>query len=72
MKPGRGEAANAELVDVMNGLLAQTRARYPDTPGEGSWWMPAHLGGSAPTPQRAAELDEEEKLERARRRAIQS
>lgn len=72
MRPGRGDEANAELVDVMNGLLDQTRARYPDAPGDDPrehWWVPAHLGGTAPTPERAAELDAEEKLERARKRA---
>lgn len=35
----------------------------------GSWWLPASRGGSAPTPERAAELDEEEKAARAARRA---
>ncbi|MFN2496405.1 MAG: lysophospholipid acyltransferase family protein [Pseudonocardiaceae bacterium] len=68
MKPGRGAAATTELVEVMNELLDKTRARYPDAPGDDPWWMPAHLGGTAPTPERAAELDAEEQRERARRR----
>ncbi|MGH3870388.1 MAG: lysophospholipid acyltransferase family protein [Pseudonocardiaceae bacterium] len=55
--PGRGAAADAALVDVMNDLLDATRARYPEAPGSDPWWVPAHLGGTAPTPQRAAELD---------------
>jgi 1-acyl-sn-glycerol-3-phosphate acyltransferase len=65
---GRGPAADAELVEVMNALLDATRARYPEVPGTGAWWMPAHLGGTAPTPQRAAELDAQEQWERAQRR----
>ncbi|MGH3904326.1 MAG: lysophospholipid acyltransferase family protein [Pseudonocardiaceae bacterium] len=68
LQPGRGAAADAALVEVMNGLLDETRARYPDAPGADPWWVPAHLGGSAPTPEQAAELDAEEQRERARKR----
>ena len=57
LRPERGPAADAALVEVMNGLLDETRARYPDGPGDDPWWVPAHLGGTAPTPERAAELD---------------
>jgi 1-acyl-sn-glycerol-3-phosphate acyltransferase len=57
LRPERGPAADAALVEVMNGLLDATRARYPDGPGDDPWWVPAHLGGTAPTPERAAELD---------------
>jgi 1-acyl-sn-glycerol-3-phosphate acyltransferase len=65
---GRGAQADIALVEAMNGLLDQTRARYPDPPGDDPWWVPAHLGGSAPTPEQAAALDADEKLERDRRR----
>ncbi|MDQ3765023.1 MAG: 1-acyl-sn-glycerol-3-phosphate acyltransferase [Actinomycetota bacterium] len=68
LAPGRGPAADTALVDVMNGLLDATRARYPEAPGNDPWWVPAHLGGTAPTPERAAELDAQEQLERAQRR----
>lgn len=68
LQPGRGAAADGALVEVMNALLDETRARYPDAPGDDPWWVPAHLGGSAPTPERAAELDAEEQRERARKR----
>ncbi|MGH4013992.1 MAG: lysophospholipid acyltransferase family protein [Pseudonocardiaceae bacterium] len=64
---GRGKQADNALVEVMNGLLDQTRRRYPEMPGDDSWWVPTHLGGSAPTPERAAQLDAEDKLERDRR-----
>ena len=64
---GRGPAADAELVKVMDGLLDETRARYPEAPDNDPWWVPAHLGGTAPTPERAAELDAREQLERSQR-----
>jgi 1-acyl-sn-glycerol-3-phosphate acyltransferase len=67
LQPGRGPAADAELVEVMGGLLDETRARYPEAPGDDPWWVPAHLGGAAPTPERAAELDAREQLERSLR-----
>ncbi len=67
--PGRGAAADTALIDVMNDLLDETRVRYPEeVPGNDPWWVPAHLGGTAPTPERAAELEVEDQLERARRR----
>jgi len=38
-------------------LLDQAVAAYPHRPASpaDNWWMPAHLGGSAPTAERAAE-----------------
>jgi 1-acyl-sn-glycerol-3-phosphate acyltransferase len=68
LQPGRGAAADAQLVEVMHGLLEATRARYPAADDPDPWWMPAHLGGTAPTSAQAAELDAQEQLERARRR----
>ncbi|MGH3695794.1 MAG: lysophospholipid acyltransferase family protein [Pseudonocardiaceae bacterium] len=68
LQPRRGAAADAELVEVMNGLLEVTRARYSEVPGTDPWWVPAHLGGTAPTPERAAEMDAQDQPVRARRR----
>jgi 1-acyl-sn-glycerol-3-phosphate acyltransferase len=68
LTPGRGPATETALVGVMNDLLDATRARYPEGPGDDPWWVPAHLGGTAPTPARAAELDVEDQVERTRRR----
>src|SRR6185312_10171708 len=34
---GRGPAADVELVKVMDGLLAETRARYPEAPDNDPW-----------------------------------
>lgn len=68
---GRGPAADTALVEVMNRLLDVTRARYLEAPGDDPWWVPAHLGGTAPTPERATELDAQEQLVRAQRRDTQ-
>jgi 1-acyl-sn-glycerol-3-phosphate acyltransferase len=69
LPPGRSPAVDTALVDVMNELLDVTRARYPEAVGSDPWWVPAHLGGTAPTPEKAAELDAQELLERTRKRA---
>jgi 1-acyl-sn-glycerol-3-phosphate acyltransferase len=62
LTPGRreeGEAVTAELVARMAGLLRRVQDAYPDRPrgDEDRWWLPAALGGTAPTPQEAAALD---------------
>jgi 1-acyl-sn-glycerol-3-phosphate acyltransferase len=63
-------AETAELRDRMAAMLAETVAAYPaDEQPPGSWWVPASMGGSAPTPEQAAVLDATEKRERARKRA---
>jgi hypothetical protein len=63
-------AENAELKARMSAMLAETVAGYPASEQPpGSWWVPASMGGTAPTPAEAAELDAAEKRERARRRA---
>ncbi|MEI4271279.1 lysophospholipid acyltransferase family protein [Klenkia sp. LSe6-5] len=44
---------------AMEQLLEQAQRSYPDAPAgeEDRWWLPAHLGGTAPTPEEAHELD---------------
>jgi 1-acyl-sn-glycerol-3-phosphate acyltransferase len=53
------EVVTAELRSRLSGLLDRLQRDYPDTPTSGadSWWLPAHLGGTAPTPEAAAGLD---------------
>ena len=63
-------AQTAELRDRMSGMLSEAIKEYPaDEQPPGSWWLPARLRGSAPTPEEAVRLDAEEKRERAARRA---
>ncbi|MFN8068198.1 MAG: lysophospholipid acyltransferase family protein [Mycolicibacterium insubricum] len=67
--PPSGEPAelDARLHTAMAGLLEDVIGGYPYPPG--AHWMPARLGGSAPTPREAAERDAAEAAERARKRA---
>ncbi|MGH3435233.1 MAG: lysophospholipid acyltransferase family protein [Sciscionella sp.] len=48
-----------QLRERISELLQRAQAEYPasQTRQDDRWWLPAHLGGTAPTPQRAAELD---------------
>jgi 1-acyl-sn-glycerol-3-phosphate acyltransferase len=56
-----------ELHARMAALLDETIARYPDKP-PGAWWIPARLGGSAPTPEEAEAIEERVRQEKAARR----
>ena len=55
----------------MEAALHAAQERYPVTPkGEDdSWWLPARLGGSAPTPAEAEVIAEQRAQERAERKA---
>jgi 1-acyl-sn-glycerol-3-phosphate acyltransferase len=68
MHPKRGddfEAVAKELRDRMAELLEKAQREYPEEPREGeTWWQPAYLGGSAPTPEEAAEMDRRDKESR--------
>ncbi|MGV9359656.1 lysophospholipid acyltransferase family protein [Amycolatopsis sp. NPDC003731] len=62
MHPAKGDdwdVVTKELRTRMSALLDRAQAEYPDQPAsdEERWWLPAHLGGTAPTPAEAAELD---------------
>jgi 1-acyl-sn-glycerol-3-phosphate acyltransferase len=48
-----------ELHASISGLLDRIQRDYPDAPTgpDDLWWQPAHLGGTAPTAEQAAELD---------------
>jgi len=73
VEPPRGPEAAAAAEEVrrrMEALLHDAQRDYPDAPrGEDDrWWLPARLGGTAPTPEEALRLDEEERRMRAARR----
>ncbi|MFI6522478.1 1-acyl-sn-glycerol-3-phosphate acyltransferase [Spirillospora sp. NPDC050679] len=72
MHPKRGDdydKVTEELHARISELLEKAQREYPDLPKENErWWQPAYLGGTAPTPEEAAELDRKEGEERAARR----
>jgi 1-acyl-sn-glycerol-3-phosphate acyltransferase len=65
MTPGRrdnGDEVTAELRRRMTALLDHVREAYPDRPtgDDDRWWLPASMGGMAPTLTEATALDEAE------------
>ncbi|WP_030442530.1 lysophospholipid acyltransferase family protein [Actinoplanes subtropicus] len=50
------DALTATLKERLSGLLDAVQKAYPDKPAgsEDRWWLPAHLGGTAPLPEAAA------------------
>jgi 1-acyl-sn-glycerol-3-phosphate acyltransferase len=72
--PGEGSAEEetAELMARIRALLARSQATHPQQPGPApgdDWWIPAHLGGSAPTPEEAEARIAAQMAERRARRA---
>ena len=57
----------AMLKSALQGLLDEAITSYPQHT-EGAWWVPASYGGTAPTLAEAADLDAEERRQRAARR----
>jgi 1-acyl-sn-glycerol-3-phosphate acyltransferase len=60
--PGPDEdpvVVTAELRRRVGVLLENLQHAYPQqpAPGEDPWWLPTTMGGTAPTPEEAAELD---------------
>jgi 1-acyl-sn-glycerol-3-phosphate acyltransferase len=69
LTPGRRDDANeveAELRRRMAELLDKVQHAYPQAPTgpDDRWWLPASLGGTAPTPEEAAAMDAAEARER--------
>lgn len=67
-----GMARTRELIDAINQLVARSQAGYPQRPAPppANWWIPAHLGGSAPTIEEAERrLREQTDARRAQREA---
>lgn len=66
LRPGPGDdtdAVTAELAERMGALLAEAQRAYPDQPAgpDDRWWLPASLGGTAPTRAEADALDAAER-----------
>jgi 1-acyl-sn-glycerol-3-phosphate acyltransferase len=56
------EEVAAELRKRMTALLDRAQQEYPQKPSgpDDEWWQPAHLGGTAPTPESLREADEDD------------
>jgi 1-acyl-sn-glycerol-3-phosphate acyltransferase len=63
------DAVTRDLRERMGALLEELQRSYPDRPTgpEDSWWLPARLGGTAPTPERAKELEKAIRAEQVAR-----
>lgn len=57
----------ATITDMVRALQEEYRQRPADASDR--WWLPAHMGGTAPTPEEAQEMIRQERIERRRRRA---
>lgn len=64
---GSPDELDAELRDSMTTILHEVQELYPHPAG--AFWVPHRLGGGAPTPEEARQLEEAERAERARRRS---
>lgn len=65
------DATTARLMARIRELLAEAQQIYPQKPADDDdrWWVPAHLGGTAPTFEDAEARLKIESDERARKRA---
>lgn len=66
-------AETAELMRRITDCLGAAQAAYPEEPenDEDRWWLPAHLGGTALTPDEAEHRLREQHAERRRGRRQQ-
>ena len=67
-EPGQDPGdVTARLMEAINVLVEKAQSNYPQHPKPGGdWWLPAHMGGSAPTVEVA---DEIARRDRERRKA---
>lgn len=66
------DAVTDRLRTTMTDLLHRAQAGYPSLHGDELKFLPARLGGLAPTPEQARKLDEDEAAAKAARRAGQT
>ncbi len=64
---------HARLMTAIRGLVDDLQRTYPQLPKgrDDAWWQPAHLGGTAPTPDEAVRMAEEEAAARRAKRAAE-
>jgi 1-acyl-sn-glycerol-3-phosphate acyltransferase len=64
----KADDVNRELQARMTDLLHAAQEAYPAVPSDERKYLPARLGGTAPTLEQATAMDEEEAVRRAARR----
>lgn len=59
-----------ELIARITALVDRAAREYPDAPSgaDDGWWLPAHLGGTAPSVDEAARIADRERQDRLERR----
>ncbi len=64
------EEVTDRLMAQISEMVAEAASTYPQSPRDDAdrWWLPAHLGGTAPTPEDAAARAEEAAARRRLRR----
>jgi 1-acyl-sn-glycerol-3-phosphate acyltransferase len=64
-------AVHERLMAAIRDLVDEAQRSYPQRPGgpSDSWWLPAHLGGTAPTPEAAEARARADAAARRARRA---
>jgi 1-acyl-sn-glycerol-3-phosphate acyltransferase len=67
------EAVGQHVHKIMSEMLDEAIARYPQQPvgPDDHWWIPARLGGTAPTLAEATRMDRLEALDRAKKRSAE-
>ena len=69
--PGEDKTAiTARLMKAIGEMVDTAQREYPQSPrtADDSWWLPAHLGGTAPTVEEADERADRDREDRARAR----
>ena len=58
------------LMAAIGDMVVDLQDRYPQEPADEAdrWWLPARLGGTAPTPEEAEQIAREERIARRKRR----
>lgn len=73
LSDGDPRAATDRLMGSITALVGDLQRTYPQQPVSDAdrWWLPAHLGGTAPTVAEAEERAEQESAQRRQRRAAE-
>ena len=68
------EQVTQRVWEAVQGLVDAAQRTYPQRPRdpEDRWWLPRHLGGTAPTPAQAEQRRREEQALRRARRAAEA